>query len=72
VSHRCATNFVDYLREFKAIFEKDLTRVSWAQGKLFDEKKLEVENLVSGSLLRDSLTKKVGEMGAQGDSLGPN
>jgi hypothetical protein len=36
--HRCATNFVDYLREFEAIFEKALTWVSEAQGKLFDEK----------------------------------
>jgi hypothetical protein len=26
--HRCATNFVDYLREFEAIFEKALTCMS--------------------------------------------
>jgi hypothetical protein len=37
--HRCAIIFVDYLREFKAIFEKALTSVSGTQGKLFDEKK---------------------------------
>jgi hypothetical protein len=36
--HCCATNFVEYLREFEAIFEKALTRVTGAQGKLFDEK----------------------------------
>jgi hypothetical protein len=35
--HRCATNFVDYLRELEAIFEKALTCVSGTQGKLFDE-----------------------------------
>jgi hypothetical protein len=42
-----ATNFVDYLREFEAIFEKALTCVSGNQGKLFDEKN---RGLVSGSL----------------------
>jgi hypothetical protein len=41
---------VDFLREFEAIFKKALTRVSGAQGELFDEKKPKVENLVSGSL----------------------
>jgi hypothetical protein len=46
---QCATNFVDYLHEFEDIFEKALTCVSRTQGKLFDEKKTEVENLVSGS-----------------------
>jgi hypothetical protein len=48
-----ATNYVDYRREFEDIFEKVLTRVSGAQGKLFDEKKSQtkkVENLKSGSL----------------------
>jgi hypothetical protein len=49
-SNRCATNFVDYLRKFEAIFEKLSTCVSGAQGKLFYEKKTEAENLVSGSL----------------------
>jgi hypothetical protein len=47
--HRCATNFVDYLRVFEATFEKVLTCVSGTQGKLFDEK-TEVENLMSGPL----------------------
>jgi hypothetical protein len=36
--NRCATNFVEYLREFEAIFEKAWTCVSGVQGKLFDEK----------------------------------
>jgi hypothetical protein len=36
VAQRCATNFVDYLCEFEAIFEK--AQVSGTQGKLFDEK----------------------------------
>jgi hypothetical protein len=36
--HRCATNFVDYLTEFEAVFEKTLTRVWGVQGNLFDEK----------------------------------
>jgi hypothetical protein len=36
--HRCPVSFVDYLREFEAIFEKALTSVSGTQGKLFDEK----------------------------------
>jgi hypothetical protein len=31
---RCATNFANYLCEFKAIFEKALTGVSEIQGKL--------------------------------------
>jgi hypothetical protein len=31
-------NFVDYIREFEAIFEKALICVSGTQGKLFDEK----------------------------------
>jgi hypothetical protein len=45
------TNFVDYLREFEAIFEKAITCVSGAQGKLFYvKKKTEVENVLSGSL----------------------
>jgi hypothetical protein len=35
--HRCATNFFEYLREFEDIFEKALTSVSGAQGKLYDE-----------------------------------
>jgi hypothetical protein len=35
----CATNLVDYLPVFEAIFEKALTCVSGTQGKLFDEKK---------------------------------
>jgi hypothetical protein len=47
--HGCATNFVDYLREFEAIFEKALTCVSGTQGNWL-MKKTEVENLVSGSL----------------------
>jgi hypothetical protein len=47
--HRCATNFVDYLREFEAIFENAVTCKSGTQSKLFD-KKTEVENLVAGSL----------------------
>jgi hypothetical protein len=37
-------------KEFEAIFENSLTCVSETQGKLFDEKKTEVENLMSGSL----------------------
>jgi hypothetical protein len=32
-----------YLREFEAIFDKALTCVSGTQGKLFDEKKPDVE-----------------------------
>jgi hypothetical protein len=48
--YRCATKIGEYLRGFEAIFEKALTRVSEAQRKKFDEKKSEVENLVSGSL----------------------
>jgi hypothetical protein len=47
--HRCATNFVDLLRKYEAIFKKALTRVSGAKGELFDEK-TEVKNLMSGSL----------------------
>jgi hypothetical protein len=38
------------MKIFEAIFEKALTSVSGAQGKLFEEKKPEVDNLVSGSL----------------------
>jgi hypothetical protein len=38
---------VKYLREFLAICKKALTRVSRALGKSFDEKKPEVENLVT-------------------------
>jgi hypothetical protein len=41
---------VEYLREYEAICNKALTRVSGAQMELFDEKKTEVENLVTGSL----------------------
>jgi hypothetical protein len=37
--HRWATNFLDYLQEFEAIFEKDLTRVPGAQRKLYSKKK---------------------------------
>jgi hypothetical protein len=36
--HCCATNFVNYLREFEAIFEKALTWVSGTQRKKYDEK----------------------------------
>jgi hypothetical protein len=41
-----------YLGEFEAEFKKDLkqARESGAQGELFDEKKLRVENLVTLSL----------------------
>jgi hypothetical protein len=35
--HRCTIKFFEYLREFEVILEKALTRVSGAQGKLFDE-----------------------------------
>jgi hypothetical protein len=41
---------VEYLYEYEAICKKALTRVSGAQMELFDEKKSEVENLVTGSL----------------------
>jgi hypothetical protein len=41
---------VEYLWEYKAICKKALTRVSGAQMELFDEKKPEVENFVTGSL----------------------
>jgi hypothetical protein len=41
---------VDFIREFETIFKKTLTRVSGAKGELFDEKKIEVEILVSASL----------------------
>jgi hypothetical protein len=34
---RCPTDFVEYLREFEAIFEKDLTLESGAQIGLFDD-----------------------------------
>jgi hypothetical protein len=36
--HRCPTNFINYLREFEALFEKALTGVSGTQGKLSDKK----------------------------------
>jgi hypothetical protein len=36
--HHCANNFLEYLREFEATFEKALTRASGPQGKLFHEK----------------------------------
>jgi hypothetical protein len=49
VSIRCATNFVDLLRKYEAIFKKALTRVSGARGSCL-MKKTEVENPVSGSL----------------------
>jgi hypothetical protein len=41
---------VEYLCKNVAICKKALTRVSGAQMELFDEKKPEVENLVTGSL----------------------
>jgi hypothetical protein len=41
---------VEYLREYEAICKKALNRGSAAQMELFDEKKPEVENLVTGSL----------------------
>jgi hypothetical protein len=41
---------VEYLREYETICKKVLTCVSGAQMELFDEKKPEVENLVTGSL----------------------
>jgi hypothetical protein len=40
-----ANNFVEFLRHYKAIFGKALTRVPGAQGK---EKKSDVEKIVSG------------------------
>jgi hypothetical protein len=48
----CGDFKVEYLREFVAILKKAVTRVSVAQGELFDEKKkkIEDENLMSGSL----------------------
>jgi hypothetical protein len=46
----CATNFVAYLREIEAMFENALACVSGTKGKLFNEKKTEVENRVSLSL----------------------
>jgi hypothetical protein len=39
VAQRCQWYFVDYLREFEAIFETASTCESGIQGKLFDEKK---------------------------------
>jgi hypothetical protein len=33
------TQIVDFLCEFEAIFKKAFSRVSWAKGELFDEKK---------------------------------
>jgi hypothetical protein len=41
---------VEYFREYEVICKKALTRGSRAQKELFDEKKPEVENLVTGSL----------------------
>jgi hypothetical protein len=41
---------VEYLREYEAICKKALTRVSGTQMEFLDEKKPEVENLVTGSL----------------------
>jgi hypothetical protein len=46
----CGTNFVNYLREFEAIFEKALTWCIRDPGEVVWWKKTEVENLVSGSL----------------------
>jgi hypothetical protein len=48
--HKIGGILVDFLRKFEAIFKKALTRVSGAQGELFDDKKPEVEKLLSGSL----------------------
>jgi hypothetical protein len=42
---------VKYLHDYEAICKKAVTRGSWAQMEMFDEKKPEVENLVTGSLL---------------------
>jgi hypothetical protein len=44
------TKKVEYLRKYEAICKKALTRVSGAQMELFDVKRPEVENLVTGSL----------------------
>jgi hypothetical protein len=41
---------VEFLSEFESICKKALTRISGAQMELFDEKKQEVENLVTQSL----------------------
>jgi hypothetical protein len=41
---------VEYLCEYEAMCKMALTCVSGAQMELFDEKKPEVENLVTGSL----------------------
>jgi hypothetical protein len=41
---------IEYLHEYEAICKKASTRVSGAQMELFDEKKPDVENLVTGSL----------------------
>jgi hypothetical protein len=46
----CGDFKAEYLREFVAIFKKAVTRVLVAKGELFDEKKTEDENLMSGSL----------------------
>jgi hypothetical protein len=42
---------VEYLCEYEAMCKKALTSVSGVQMEMFDEKK-EVENLVTGSLLK--------------------
>jgi hypothetical protein len=49
IVHKLDDFKVKYLREFEAIFKKAVTRVSEAQGELFDEK-TDVKNLVPGSL----------------------
>jgi hypothetical protein len=41
---------VEYLREFESIYKTALTWRSGAKKELIDGKKLEVENLVTGSL----------------------
>jgi hypothetical protein len=48
--HQKVDFIAEYLREYEAICKKALTCESGAQMELFDEKKLEVENLVTGSL----------------------
>jgi hypothetical protein len=49
IVHKLGDFKVENLREFEAIFKKAATRISVAQGKLFEEK-AEVENLVFGPL----------------------
>jgi hypothetical protein len=46
--HRKVEFIVEYLREYEAISKKALTRGSGAQMEFFDEKKLKVENFVTG------------------------